>query len=102
MGRPFAERKATIMFPSLETKLKRYEQLEQMLQDPAVLADPTRMVETQREYGGLRRVAEPVREFHRLEAEIAGTRELAENEADPETREYARGELKTLTARRDV
>ena len=44
------------MFPSLEAKLERYEEIEQLLQDPEVLQDVNRMVELQREMGGLQRI----------------------------------------------
>jgi peptide chain release factor 1 len=87
------------MFPSLEAKLKRYEELERQLQDPAVLSDSTKLVEVQREYGGLRRVAEPVREFKRLEADIAAARQMIAEEKDAETREYAQSELDGLLKR---
>jgi peptide chain release factor 1 len=86
------------MFPSLETKLKRFEELEQQLQDPAVLSHVDKLLEVQREYGGLRKVAEAVRKSHRLEDEIAATREILESETDSETREYAQAELDQLEA----
>ena len=84
------------MFPSLETKLKRFEELEQQLQDPEVLGNPTRMIEVQREYGGLRKVAESVRTFKALEEDLAVAREMVESETDPESREYARSEFGQL------
>ena len=46
------------MYPSLQTKLQRFEEIEQMLQDPAVLSDVDRMLALQREHGGLRKVVE--------------------------------------------
>jgi len=87
------------MYPSLEAKLKRFENLEQQLQDPEVLADTNRLLEVQREYGGLRKVAETVREFHALESDLAAAREMLEEESDPESREYAQAELNELSAR---
>ncbi len=88
------------MFPSLELKLKRFEELERQLQDPAVLANTARLVELQREYGGLKKVAEAVRLYHRLEADIAAAREMADEESDAESRRYAQEELAALEARR--
>jgi len=88
------------MFPSLEAKLKRFLELEQQLQDPVILADPTRMIEIQREYGGLRRVAEPVQQYKRLEADIAAARQMIAEEKDAETREYAQSELSALEQQR--
>jgi len=89
------------MFPSLEIKLKRYEELELLLQDPAVMADVNRMLELQREYGGLQKIAVQVREFNELEENIAAAKEMLDEESDAETREYAQAELKELTSKRE-
>jgi peptide chain release factor 1 len=84
------------MFPSLQAKLTRYADLELQMQDPALLNDPTRMVELQREHGGLAKVALKVRELNRLEEEVASTKAMAEGDSDPETRAYAQEELRPL------
>lgn len=89
------------MFPSLETKLKRYEELEQQLQDPEVLSDVTKMVAIQREHGGLAKVALPVREYHALEADIEVAEMMVEEETDADAREYAEAELAELKKRRE-
>lgn len=86
------------MYPSLESKLNRFEELEQQLMDPDVLGNPSRMVEVQREYGGLKKVAEAVRNYHRLVADIAAAREMLESETDAESREYAQSEFNELQA----
>ena len=86
------------MFPTLQATLQRYEDLERMLQDPEVLADTQKMLELQREHGGLGKVALAVRKFNQLEAEIASTKQLAESGEDEETREYAAAELVSLQA----
>ena len=52
-----------MLFPSLQTKLARYEELEKLLVDPDVLSDTNRMGAFQREYGSLAKGALPVREF---------------------------------------
>lgn len=88
------------MFPSLELKLKRFEELEQQLQDPEVLANIDRLLEIQREHGGLQKVASAVREFHKLEASIEAANEMLEHESDPEMKEYAQTELDQLLARK--
>jgi peptide chain release factor 1 len=88
------------MFPSLEAKLKRFEDLERQLQDPLLLADTQKLLDVQREYGGLRKVAESVRRFHRLEDEIATAEAMLAEESDAAAREYARTELRELQAGR--
>jgi peptide chain release factor 1 len=84
------------MFPSLEIKLKRFEELEQELQDPAVLADTARLLSVQREYGGLAKVARAVRAFHKLEGEIEAARTMLDEETDADAKAYAKAELSQL------
>jgi peptide chain release factor 1 len=89
------------MFPSLETKLKRFEELERQLQDPQILAVPSKMLEVQREYGGLKKVALSVRSFKRLEDDISAAREMLDSETDAAARSYAKEELRSLEQRRN-
>ncbi|WP_437188184.1 peptide chain release factor 1 [Planctomicrobium sp. SH668] len=90
------------MFPSLESKLKRFEELEQQLQDTETLSNPTKLVEVQREYGGLRKVAMSVRTFHQLEDDITVAQEMLDSETDPDSRTYAQDELRELKEKRDA
>lgn len=84
------------MFPTLEAKLQRFNELEQMLQDPDVLANSAKMIEIQREYGGLRKTAESLKKFHRLQADIAAAELMAAEDPDGDSRAYAEEELKGL------
>ncbi len=90
------------MFPTLQTQLVRYEELERMLQDPDVLADTAKMLDCQREHGGLGKIARSIREFNQLESEVATVREMIETAEDAETREYAQSELGVLLPRYDA
>uniref|UniRef100_A0A7C4LMK9 Peptide chain release factor 1 n=1 Tax=Schlesneria paludicola TaxID=360056 RepID=A0A7C4LMK9_9PLAN len=90
------------MFPTLQAKLARYEELERLLQDPQVLADTAKMVELQREHGGLAKVALAVREFQQLEGDLAIARELCATATDPAEAQYARQELADLQRRYDA
>lgn len=84
------------MFPSLETKLKRYEELERQLNDPAISSDPNKFIPIQREMGGLGKVAQAVRKYHNLEADIEAARSMVDEETDPDGRKYAQAELDGL------
>jgi peptide chain release factor 1 len=84
------------MFPSLQSKLARFDELEKQLQDPAVLADTNRLMQVQREYGGLVKIGHKVREFNRIEQDTAAARKMAAEETDPELREYAQAEAEKL------
>jgi len=86
------------MYPSLETKLDRFLELEKQLMDPEVLAKPSLMVEIQREYGGLKKVADAVLRHRSLVADIAAAEEMLEGETDEDSREYAQSELDELQA----
>jgi peptide chain release factor 1 len=90
------------MFPSLQSKLKRFEELERQLQDQAVLTDSARLTQVQREYGGLAKVANKVREFNRFDEEIATAREMAAEETDAESQAYAKSELEKLVAQKQA
>jgi len=90
------------MFPSLETKLARFEELERMLQDPGVVSNMEQFVSIQREYGGLKKVAEAVRSFHRIEGDIEAAEMMVHEEKDPEARKYAQSELHDLQTKRDA
>ncbi|MDB4802719.1 peptide chain release factor 1 [bacterium] len=86
------------MYPSLETKLDRFLELEKQLMDPEVLGKPSLMVEIQREYGGLKKVADAVLKHRSLVADIAAAEEMLEGETDEDSREYAQSELDELQA----
>jgi peptide chain release factor 1 len=86
----------TRLFPTLQAKLQRFEELEQQLQDPEVLANSQQFVEVQREYGGLRKVAESIRRFNALQDDLAVAREMLESETDPAARDYAQTEVDAL------
>ena len=83
-------------FPTLQVKLERFEELEKQLQDPDVLTNNTKLVEIQREYGGLSKVAQQIRSFNAREEDIEVAREMVEEEADPTAKEYAQKELDEL------
>lgn len=90
------------MFPSLQEKLKRFNALELQLQDPEVLANTARLLEIQREYGGLSKVAIKTREFNQLEEDIETAVEMVREETNHESKEYAREELKDLQGQFDA
>ncbi len=84
------------MFPSLEIKFKRYEELERQLQDPEISANPAKFIPLQRELGGLAKVAKAVREYHALQDDLDAAREIAAEETDLESKAYAEHELEEL------
>ena len=86
------------MFPKLEEKLKRFEDLEQQMADPEVFSDRERYQAVAREHGALGKVAHRLRRFKEVEKGIADNEELAK---DYDFRDMAEEELTKLRAELD-
>src|SRR5262245_108409 len=71
---------------------RRYEELERLVADPAVIANRREYAAVARERAQLEETVEAFRERQRLERDIAEHRELLQD-TDPDIREMARGEL---------
>jgi peptide chain release factor 1 len=84
----------------LDQKLARYEELEQLLLDPKVLADSARMGPIAREHGSLAKLATKYRRFKQLNSQIAETQEMIKGD-DSDMRELAEAELPQLRAERE-
>src|SRR5688500_10656601 len=89
------------MFPSLDAKLRRFEELEKQLQDPEVLSNTEKMIAVQREYGGLQKVARVVREYYTREADIEAAEMMLAEETDPGAKAYAQSELDDLVEQQE-
>lgn len=82
----------------LDEKLSRFEELEQMMSDPEVLTDSSRMAAVAREHGSLAKLATKYRDFKNLRREIGELREMAQSD-DKEERQLAQAELESIEAR---
>jgi peptide chain release factor 1 len=87
------------MWPSLEKKLARFQELESLLGDPVVVTDFSRYNALAREHGSLSKVVKPYQEFSALSADIAQAEALLQAEKDPDMRSYAEEELGSLRRR---
>ena len=85
----------------LEKSLARYEQLEQQLSDPAVLADSNKMAAVAREHGSLAKLVKKYRRFKQLSDEIEQTKQMLAGE-DSELSELAEAELPELKEQREI
>ena len=84
----------------LEENLRRYEELDKLLVDPAVLTDSLRLSAIAREHGSLAKMAKKYRRFKDLNAQITEALEMLEGD-DFEMRGLAESELPTLKASRE-
>lgn len=89
------------MFPSLEIKLDRFLELEKQLQDPVILSDSNKLVAIQREYGGLKKLADVMLEYRAIVEDIEAAEMMLEEETDLESKQYAQTELDELVEKRD-
>lgn len=89
------------MWASLTQTVDRYQELERLMSDPAVIADQSRFTRTVKEHGRLAKLVKPYQAFQRLEQEIAQAEMLLAAERDAEMRHYAEEELEALRRRRE-
>jgi peptide chain release factor 1 len=87
------------MLDKLTAAESRYEQLMAEMADPAVQADTVKFRTHSKELSEMQPLIEHFRDFRDVEAQIAGIEELIK---DPDMREMAYEELKSLQARRDT
>jgi peptide chain release factor 1 len=85
----------------LETKLHRFEELEQQMLDPAVQSNSGLIAAAAREHGSLAKLANKYRRFKLLNQQIAEAVEMGEGK-DAELRELAEAELPGLREEREA
>ena len=81
------------MFDKIEELEQRYRELETLLSDPAVISNQPEFRKFSREHAELFDLVAAYRRYRKVLGEIEGNRELL---ADPEMKEMAEEELKTL------
>lgn len=85
----------------LDNKLTRFEELEQQLNDPAIMSDSSRVSAVAREHGALSKLANKYRKFKSMNEQIAELREMKSSD-DPEERELAGMELPEALSNRET
>lgn len=89
----------TTIYVQIEKIDKRFDELEQLLADPAVLADYSRMNELAQERSEIEELVMTYRRYRTVEKQLAENRQLLE-ESDPDLRELAEMEIEQLEAER--
>ncbi len=90
------------MFEKLGDIEKKYEDLTARLADPGLLANQNGWRSVAKERSRLEPLVEAYRQWKQVGAETAGTRQMLEEETDPELREMAETELKALRDRQEA
>ncbi len=85
------------MFEALETRVRRYEELEKLITDPKVIADSYAYQRLTKELASLRRIVSKYREYKKIDFEIVELEDLLEKKSsDAEFAEMAKDELSGL------
>lgn len=86
------------MMDKIEELERRYQELEAMLSDPAVISNQPEFRKLSREHSDLSELVAAYRRYRKVLGEISDNRELL---ADPDMKEMAEDELKNLEAEKD-
>ena len=87
------------MWPIFEQALTRYQELEQQLGDPVVVADRARFTRTAKEHGALAKRVKPYLEYKKISDDLAQAQALLDAESDPEMRlRCSHGRLEPVVA----
>src|SRR5205814_5458306 len=89
------------MFDKLTSEENRYEELSRLLGTAEVQADPNEMRKHAKALAELEPLVERYRDYKLVTSELAQAEEMV-NGSDPDMRELAKEELKSLTAKRDA
>jgi peptide chain release factor 1 len=84
----------------LETKLKRFEELEELMSHPEVMSDSSRIAAFAREHGSLTRVAQKYRAYKKMSDDMRDLAEMANSE-DVDERHMAQEEIEALRKQRE-
>src|SRR5260221_8570746 len=85
----------------LDETARRYSELQESLNDPAVLAQPQRMIAASKESGQLDPIVTRYREWQKARDAVGELRELAADKADADMAEMAAAELLGVQTRAD-
>jgi len=85
----------------LENKLKRFDELEHLMSQPAVMAESHKMAAHAREHGSLTRLATKYRQYKKMSDDMHGLTEMAQS-SDADERELAQEELESLRKQREA
>jgi peptide chain release factor 1 len=90
------------MWPALDKKLARFQEIERSLADPAVIADVARYAALAKEHGALSKLVKPYLEFQKVSEAVAEAEALLQSESDADMRRYAEEELAGLRQRQEA
>src|SRR5262245_34478952 len=91
-----------ITFQKLRDIESRFATIETQMSDPAVVQDPSAYQKLAKESKELGPIVERYRAYKDTLAELAKVQEMVKSESDPELRDMAHEEARTLESKRDA
>ncbi len=88
------------MIDKLEKSMKRYEELQALISDPAIIRDQKRYRELRQEHASLADLAEEFQKYLGIESEIAANAALVDGSEEKEMKDLAREEIAALEKRK--
>ncbi|MDY0078773.1 MAG: PCRF domain-containing protein, partial [Bacteroidales bacterium] len=85
----------------LETINRRWEEMSEQLNDPAVMSDMKRYVKLNKDYKDLEPVVQAFKEYKSVVSNIENAREIIKKEKDEDFKEMAREELDVFEERKE-
>ncbi|MEJ5302821.1 MAG: peptide chain release factor 1 [Bacteroidales bacterium] len=84
------------MLEKLEAIYRRWQEIEEEMNDPAVMSDMKRYVKLSKDYKDLTPIVEAYKKYKRISEHLESSREILYNEKDEELKEMAREEIESL------
>jgi len=86
----------------LEAVQARYNELTELVSDPSVSKDPRRFKDIMRERSHLEAIVALFAEYKKLLSDLDGAKAIVKDEADPELRDMAKEELRSLESAKEA
>ena len=89
------------MLDKLKSLEEHYEELNRLMSDPAVVANPLEFQKYARSHSGLSEIVTTYREYRQVVQDLEDTRGLLNDKIEPDLRELAESELEELKGRKE-
>ena len=90
------------MLGKLEEIKKKYEEIEQQMNDPEVVADMKRFIRLNKDYKDLQPIMEAYNQYSNILGNLESARELLQTEKDEEMRTMAKEEISLLGEQKEA
>lgn len=88
------------IFEKVQTLVDRYEEVSEMLSDPAVIGDTKRFMELSKEEGALRETVDTFKRYQAVVANLEEDKEMLKEKLDAEMEELTKEEIKELNGQK--